>query len=88
MFDFLCWRDKPTSTVQVRIAEHVQLNGPVKKHLADWRSSINEENVDILQTSARGENYLLTLEALHIREQKPKINTKDEYKSRELTIKI
>ena len=62
--------------------------GPMKKHLAECRSTIQEENVDILQTSSRGEEYLLTLEALHIREQKPKINTKDEYKSRELTIKI
>ena len=37
---------------------------------------------------SQGEYYLLTLEALHIRELKPQINTKDEYKSRELMIKL
>ena len=83
-----CYVGETSRHLQVRITEHVQRNGPMKKHLEDCRSTISEENVDILQTSARGENYLLTLEALHIREQKPKINTKDEYKSRELTIKI
>ena len=83
-----CYVGETTRHLQVRIAEHVQRNGPMKKHLADCRSTISDENVEILQTSARGEEYLLTLEALHIRDQKPEINTKDEYKSRELTNKI
>ena len=83
-----CYVGETSRHLQVRITEHVQRVGPMKKHLAECRSTIQEENVDILQTSSRGEEYLLTLEALHIREQKPKINTKDEYKSRELTIKI
>ena len=34
-------------------------------------------------------NYVVrTLEALHIREQKSSLNTKDEYKRKELTIKL
>ena len=41
-----------------------------------------------MKTSARGEQHLLTLEALFITEKKPKINTKDEYRSRTLTIRI
>ena len=83
-----CYVGETSRHLQVRITEHVQRQGPMKKHLAECRTTIKEENVDILQTSARGEQYLLTLEALHIREQKPKLNTKDEYKRRELTIKI
>ena len=47
----------------------------------------DKENVSVLQ-STRILVYLMTLEALWIREIKPKINTKDEYKSRELTIKL
>ena len=41
-----------------------------------------------IKTSLCGEYYLLTVEALHIRELKPQINTKNEYKSRELMIKL
>jgi len=44
--------------------------------------------MDILKTSAKGENHLLTLEALFIEELKPSINTKDEYRSRALTIRL
>ena len=60
----------------------------MRKHLAQCRTSLEEKDVDILQQSSRGENFVLTLEALHIRERKPTINTKDEYRSRELTIKL
>ena len=60
----------------------------MKTHLGQCKTSIPEENIDILQQTAKGENFLLTLEALHIRERKPKLNTKDEWRSRELTIKL
>ena len=60
----------------------------MKAHQLQYGREITDENVDILQTSSRGENYLLTLEALHIRELRPQINTKDEYRSRELIIKM
>ena len=42
----------------------------------------------VLHQTNKGEEFLLTLEALYIREFKPTINTKDEYRSRELTIKV
>ena len=60
----------------------------MKLNAAQCSVTLTEENVEILQTSARGESHLLTLEALHIRDIKPQINTKDEYRSRELTIKM
>ena len=68
--------------------EHIQRAGPMKSHLFQCSTTITEENGNILKPSSRGEHYLLTLEALHIRELKPQINTKDEYKSRELMIKL
>ena len=49
---------------------------------------VSEDDVDILQQTSRGESHLLTFEALHIEELKPEINTKDEYRSRTLTIKL
>ena len=74
--------------LQTRLKEHILRPGPMKTHLNQCSTSITEEHVRILHTSTRGENHLLTLEALHIRERKPTINTKDEYRSRELIIKL
>ena len=74
--------------LQTRLKEHILRRGPMKTHLKDCEISITEEHVRILHTTTRGENHLLTLEALHIREKKPTINTKDEYRSRELIIKL
>ena len=82
-----CYVGQTSRHLQSRFNEHKR-GGPVKIHLNECNVNINEENVDILQTTSRGENHLLTLEALNIREIKPSINTKDEYRSRELTIKL
>ena len=55
----------------------------------DARNALSEEhNLDILCSTLRGEVHLLTLEALWIRDIKPSLNVKDEYRSRELTIKF
>ena len=74
--------------LQTRLKEHLQRAGPMKSHLMQCDSNLTSEDVNILQSTSRGENFLLTLEALHIREQKPSINTKDEYRSRDLVIKL
>ena len=50
--------------------------------------SLKEDNVAILASTSRGDKYLMTLEALFIQEIKPKLNTKDEFKSRILTLKF
>ena len=60
----------------------------MKTHLKKCDITISEANVDILASTSRGESHLLTLEALWQRELKPEINTKDEYRSRELMIKL
>ena len=60
----------------------------MKQHLENCDTAVSEDDVDILRQTARGESHLLTLEALYIQELKPKINTKDEYRSRTLTIKL
>ena len=63
----------------------------VYKHLlaCGAREELSDErDLDILCSTLRGEVHLLTLEALWIREIKPSINVKDEYRSRELTIKF
>ena len=85
-----CFVGETSQHLKSRFKEHIQRAGPMKSHLSHCSTTITEENVDILKTSLCGEYYLLTLKALHIRELtcKPQINTKDEYKSRELLIKL
>ena len=83
-----CYVGQTGRHMQVRFKEHIQRAGPMKKHLAQCKATLCDKDVDILQQTSRGESFLLTLEALHIRERKPKINTKDEYRRRELTIKL
>ena len=46
----------------------------------------NKINVEILDKTNRNIVFLSILEAIHIREQKPSINTKDEYIGRTLRI--
>ena len=45
-------------------------------------------DIKVLCTSIYGEVHLFTMEALWIRQLKPKINVKDEFRSRELVIKF
>ena len=46
------------------------------------------DDVKVIVTSTKSVYNLMTLESLYIRKIKPTINTKDEYKSRNLVIKI
>ena len=81
-----CYVGQTGRQLQHRFKEHLLRAGPVKTHLASCRTTLDENDVKILQSTSRGEAFLLTLEALHIRERKPTINTRDEYRSRELII--
>ena len=83
-----CYVGSTNRHLQTRVKEHHDKPGPMKIHLTQCKTAITDDNIKILQQTARGENFLLTLEALHIRERKPKLNTKDEWRSRELTIKL
>ena len=74
--------------LQVRLREHVLRDGPVKTHYNKCSTTIAEEQVRILHSTTRDEKYRLALEALYIRERKPSINTRDEYRSRGLKIKL
>ena len=71
-----------------RIKEH-RRTGPVGKHLKECATcELSMENVVILASSSKSIFHLMTLEALMINEIKPVLNTKDEYRSRALVIKI
>ena len=49
---------------------------------------ITIDDVEMIAQTSKSESHLMTLEALHIKKIKPSLNTKDEYKSRTLTIKL
>ena len=83
-----CYVGQTSRHLQTRFKEHLQRDGPIKTHLSQCGSTLTGTDVEIIQSTSRGEGFLLTLEALHIRERQPSINTKDEYRSRELTIKL
>ena len=73
------------------LIQQMFLHKLVYKHLlvCGAREELSDErDLDILCSTLRGEVHLLTLEALWIRDIKPSINVKDEYRSRELTIKF
>ena len=75
--------------LKIRVDEHrTKKKQLVARHAKNCNSTVNYEDFEILASSARSEDFLQTLEALWIRELDPKINTKDEYKRKELTIML
>ena len=84
-----CYVGQTDRHLMTRLYEHIHKAGPMKTHIdTKCKTTLTDGDVDILHTTSRGENYLLTLEALYIRECKPVLNTKDEYRRRELVIKL
>ena len=74
--------------MQRRFTENLDRAGPIKGHKNDCNVEFSTDNVTLLGSTARSEKYLLTLEALFQYEIKPTLNTKEEYKSRTLTLRF
>ena len=73
------------SRLAKRVMEHGRKAVPVGKHFDECcnrRPTMSD--VKILETSPNIQ-VLMALEALHIREKNPELNTRDEYRSRTLT---
>ena len=72
-----------------RMKEHFYPNCVMTTHLRSCGAKMNpstcEQSID---KTNRNIVFLSILEALHIREMKPSLNTKDEYKGRLLRIRI
>ena len=79
---------KTDQYLEVRLRKHKCPSKPVEKHFrnCDALKDVTTEDVKILAESKRGKQYFLTLEALRQKEERPTINTKDEYKKHELVI--
>ena len=75
----------------IRFTEHIRPSAPYGRHIRLCGVNPkfeNDSDVSVIQSTNRSITFLETLEALWQREVKPTINTKDEYKRRELTIKL
>ena len=56
--------------------------------MKECKIGVGELEVDVLKCVMKGGFQLSIMEALFIRELKPALNTRDEYRDHELTIKI
>ena len=86
-----CYVGQTDRHIRTRFREHLHPSQPLGMHLRLCGVTPKFEDKDvmtILQSTTRSIPFLETLEALWQRELKPLINTKDEYKSRELTIRL
>ena len=50
--------------------------------------ALSDDDIEIIGSNRKSEDHLLTLEALFIRDVKPQLNTKEEFRSKTLVIKI
>ena len=86
-----CYVGQTDRHLHKRFKEHLRISQPVGLHLKLCGVTAhfdNEEEVSILQCTSRNVAFLETLEALWQRDLKPRINTRDEFRKRELTIRL
>ena len=77
-----------TRHLQHRFREHTGSKGPVKSHFENCKINPSDDHITILGCTNTGDFRLMTLEALYIKSFAPVLNTKDEYRSRTLTLKF
>ena len=83
----LCYVGQTRRHLITRLKEHSRPGAPVGKHLARCKATININDMKILASSTY-ESRLLILEALIIKDNKPLLNTKDEYRSHTLVLRV
>ena len=71
------------------IEEHKIADSPVGLHLQQCQLEGNSADLssEIIDRS-NNQTKLLTLEAIHIRKEKPGLNTRDEFRSMSLIVKV
>ena len=75
-----------TRHLQTRLQGYKRASAPVRAHLRECGANM-DMNVKVIDRSF-DENNLLTLEALHIAKLKPALNTREEYRQRQLTLQL
>ena len=84
-----CYVGQSVRHLQARFVEHKNNQGPMRTHYLNCGvKALSDDDIEIIGSNRKSEDHLLTLEALFLREIKPEINTKEEYKRKTLVIKI
>ena len=78
--------DQTSRDVTTRISEHQKKDSPVGQHLVECCGTTHNVKWEILDARP-GVEKLMTIEAIYIKRVKPQLNTRDEYRGRELTLK-
>ena len=60
----------------------------IRKHADDCNIEATMDNFKILTKTNRSNDFLETLEALFIKELKPDLNTKEDFRNNELRLKF
>ena len=83
-----CYVGQTSRHTCTRLGEHkTKKKQPVRIHFEPCAKRLaHMKDLRILHRTTRGRDFLETLEALYIREIEPTLNTRHEYRSRELTI--
>ena len=80
---------KTVRHLRIRVKEHARKEKePIRKQYNICKEKITQDNFKILYKTHRSNYYLMTIEALFIREKKPNLNTKDEFRDKELQLKF
>ena len=69
--------------VTTRISEDQKKDSPVGQHLVEGCGTTPNVKWEILD-ACRGVEKLMTIEATYIKKQKPQLNTRDEYRGRDV----
>ena len=83
-----CYVGQTIQHLLYRIREHRRPSSPVGAHFRACNVQLTMSDVTIIASSPKTVSHLMTLEVLCINEMKPSLNTKDEYCSCALVIKI
>ena len=60
----------------------------IGKHAEECNTDVTIDNFKILTKTNRDNDFLKTLEALFVRELKPDLNTKEDFRNKELRLKF
>ena len=86
-----CYVGKTSRHLCIRYGEErTKAVEPVFKHMkkCGGAKQLNEDHIEVLTSVTRGAFHLAIMEALYIREHQPAINTRDEYRDHELSVKF
>ena len=70
-----------------RVGEHLKTPSHVGEHLKNCNATMDDAEIKVIDRTTNAAK-LLTLEALHISRRAPSINQKEEYRGRELTLRL